>query len=76
MLDMFDADATGRRIAISQAGVASNIPASTALRIVGILADRGFLTRLNDPDDKRRAYLYLTDMGREAMLAALSWRED
>ena len=47
------------------------LDAATIKGVVDRLALRGFLTALNDPNDRRRRAVTLTDRGREATEAAI-----
>jgi len=71
LLDLLDADAHGRRISVTSASLASSVPATTGLRMIAILEERGLVVRTDDPLDRRRSYLSLTGKGRVAMQAAL-----
>jgi len=71
LLDLLDADAHGRRISVTSASLASSVPATTGLRMIAILEERGLVMRTNDPLDRRRSHVSLTGKGRAAMQAAL-----
>ncbi|GAA0328886.1 hypothetical protein GCM10009087_43880 [Sphingomonas oligophenolica] len=75
LLDLLVADADGRRISITSASGAANVPPTTALRMIAILEERGLIERSDDPCDRRRSWVTLTDRGRAATCAALSWKE-
>lgn len=45
------------------------VPATTALRWIGQLEDRGLICRRPDPTDGRRCFLMLSNQGLEAMNA-------
>lgn len=61
MLDLYVAQASGKRISMTSAAIGSGRPMSTGLRWVRLLVRHGFLEREADPDDGRRHYLRLTD---------------
>jgi DNA-binding MarR family transcriptional regulator len=71
LLDLLDADAQGRRISVTSASLASSVPATTGLRMIAILEERGLVMRTDDPLDRRRSHVSLTGKGRAAMQAAL-----
>ena len=67
LLDLFAADAEGRRVAISTAGLAANVPLTTAIRWINALQEEGLVRRDNDPLDARRCFLSLTELGLQSM---------
>lgn len=67
LLDLYVHAAADRKVSISSACIASNVPATTALRWLNVLADRGLIEREPDPQDARRFYLKLTDRCDELM---------
>ena len=64
LLDLHDAEIKRRRISITSACIASNVPATTALRWIGVLEQRGLVARHKDETDRRRDFLALTDKAR------------
>jgi hypothetical protein len=64
LLDAYASDLDGRRISVSDACIAARAPYSTALRWLKALTERGLVWRQDDPADKRRAYIGLTDHAR------------
>lgn len=71
MLDLFIADAEGRRVSVSSACIASRAAQTTALRWIATMERRGLLVRANDPLDGRRSFLCLTDAGNRLLEDAL-----
>lgn len=71
LLDLLDADAHGRRISVTSASLASSVPATTGLRMIAILEERGLVVRTDDPRDRRRSHVSLTGKGKAVMQAAL-----
>lgn len=59
LLDLFAAQCVGRRVSISSACIAANVPVSTALRWIDKLVHEEALVREGDPEDRRRSYLAL-----------------
>ena len=69
LLDLYAADGRGQAVSVSNACLAADAPASTALRWLHHLADERLVERLADKTDARRHYVRLTDAGRERMRA-------
>lgn len=63
MLDLFVARDSGKSISVSSAGIGASCPSTTALRWLQVLELEGLIVRSNDPTDRRRALISLTDMG-------------
>lgn len=61
LLDLFTHRATGKLISVSSACIASLVPPTTALRYIRRLVELGMLQRTNDPADRRKVYLQLTE---------------
>ncbi|WP_184476941.1 winged helix DNA-binding protein [Rhizorhapis suberifaciens] len=61
LLDLYVARSRNRPISISSLCIAASVPATTALRWINSLAERGWLIREADPNDGRRMYVRLTD---------------
>lgn len=72
LLDLFIAHGRARPVSVSSACIASSTPQSTALRYVGLLEKKGLVRRAKDPQDGRRQYLELTDVGFSNMHAYLA----
>jgi ABC-type thiamine transport system ATPase subunit len=60
LLDLYASTLEGQTVYVSHLLVASGAPATTSLRMLGILVDQGWVTRRPDPRDGRRALLSLT----------------
>ncbi|MBB6122437.1 winged helix DNA-binding protein [Sphingobium subterraneum] len=60
MLDLFTARGRGERISVSSLCVAASVPATTALRWISLLTERGIVVRDDDPADRRRVFIDLT----------------
>jgi DNA-binding MarR family transcriptional regulator len=69
LLELYAADLDQQRLAISNVGLTSNIPATTALRWIEALQKDGLIRRLKDPFDGRRWFVELTEKGVAAMQA-------
>lgn len=60
LLELLHADASQRRVTVSNLCHAAAVPATTALRWVKAMERQGFLTRRDDPCDARRVFVELT----------------
>jgi DNA-binding MarR family transcriptional regulator len=54
---------------VSDLAAAARMRPQSMAQTVGELEERGFVRRRPDPDDRRRAFVELTDTGREALAA-------
>lgn len=61
LLDLMAARLEKNRVAVSSLCIAAAVPATTALRWIKALTDRGLLVRSADPQDGRRVYIELSD---------------
>jgi DNA-binding MarR family transcriptional regulator len=60
LLDLLRAELAHEQICVSSASIASGIPASTGLRWLKALEQRGLVVRECDPDDARRYFVRLS----------------
>lgn len=60
MLDLFESELCGRRVAVTSLCVAAAVPPTTALRWIKALVDRELFVRRNDPLDGRRVFIELS----------------
>ena len=60
LLDLYAASAGGRDIGVTSLCLASNVPATTALRWVGILEERGLVEKRRAAHDARLHYVRLS----------------
>lgn len=67
LLDLAAATSEGCRVSVTSVCIASRVPHSTALRWIGIMTAQGLLRRVEDPDDRRRAFIALTEDAVSAM---------
>ncbi len=75
LLDLFAARLEGGRVSVSSLCIAAAVAPTTALRWIGKLTAVRLLDRAPDPDDRRRAFVALTQEAADAMhryLAALA----
>ena len=67
LLDLFAAEAEGKKISITSLSIASAAPQSTAQRWIDTLVEKKLIRREPDPVDKRRIYVRLSNSGYENM---------
>jgi len=67
LLDLYLSDILSRRTSVSSVCIASNVPATTALRWIKTLQDEGLVERAGDPVDQRRYFMALSKKGLIAM---------
>lgn len=70
ILDLMAARLAGSRVSVSSLCIAAAVPATTALRWIGQLTERGIFVRSKDPADARRVFIALSD---EAAESVESW---
>ncbi|GAA0737950.1 hypothetical protein [Sphingomonas japonica] len=69
LLDLHAAAIEGAQVSVSSLCIAAAVPPTTALRWIQTLHERGLFERRQDPFDKRRAYIALSETGSAAMTA-------
>jgi DNA-binding transcriptional ArsR family regulator len=67
LLDLFAARLQNRRISVTSACYASDVPSTTALRWLGVLQDAGLVERVENSLDSRSTFVKLSDLGRQMM---------
>ncbi|WP_341208841.1 winged helix DNA-binding protein [uncultured Sphingomonas sp.] len=67
LLDLFAAQLESARVSVSSLCIAAAVAPTTALRWIGKLTAARLLDRAPDPEDRRRAFVALTDEARDAM---------
>lgn len=67
LLDLTAARAEHRRVSVSSLCIAAGVPPTTALRWISQMVESGLLERTQDREDKRRAFIALTDRTADAM---------
>lgn len=67
LLGLYYAELVQRRVSVSGLCIASNVPATTALRWIKTLENEGLISRARDPLDTRRYFMALTEAGLSAM---------
>jgi hypothetical protein len=71
LLDLMAAKLEGQQVAVSSLCIAAAVPATTALRWIKALVDRGLFLRVGDPQDGRRIHIELADEAASALDAYL-----
>ena len=61
LIDLYANQMQMRTVSITSACIAANVPMTTALRHIGQLVEQGWIERTDDPRDKRRSTLSLSN---------------
>ncbi|TMM48844.1 winged helix DNA-binding protein [Qipengyuania marisflavi] len=67
LLDLAAARGEGLRVSVTSLCIAAGVPATTALRWIGQMVEAGLLLRVQDPEDRRRAFIALADTSAAAL---------
>jgi hypothetical protein len=67
LLDLTAAHGEGTRVSVTSLCIAAGVPATTALRWLTQMVESGIFVRVPDPDDRRRAFIALSDKAIAAM---------
>jgi hypothetical protein len=67
LLDLTAARAEHRRVSVTSLCIAAAVPATTALRWIAQMTEMGILVREQDEEDRRRAFIGLSDSAADAM---------
>lgn len=67
LLDLTAAQGEGAQVSVTSLCIAAGVPATTALRWIGQMVEAGLLVRVQDRNDRRRAFIALSDGAAEAM---------
>lgn len=67
LLDLYAAELEGTRVSVSSLCIASAVAPTTALRWIARLTESGLLVRQPDPDDRRRAFMALSQQTSDAL---------
>ncbi|WP_126172872.1 winged helix DNA-binding protein [Altericroceibacterium xinjiangense] len=67
LLDLYIAVSQGKRVSVTSACIAADVPSTTALRWIGLLEKEGLVVRENDEADARRVFIRLTPDGHTRM---------
>jgi DNA-binding MarR family transcriptional regulator len=72
LLEIYLADLQGRKVNITKISDIADIPQTTGLRWIKVLTERGLALRSDDPLDRRRCFIIITDNGRDRMRRYIS----
>lgn len=72
LLDLFIAAKERKRLPVTSACIGAAVPATTALRWLTVLEEKGLIVRENDTADARRVFVRLSAEGYEKMVAYFS----
>lgn len=72
LLDLFIAAKERKRLPVTSACIGAAVPATTALRWLTVLEEKGLIVRENDTADARRVFVRLSTEGYEKMIAYFS----
>lgn len=67
LLELYACELSQQRLSVSKLTYASNVPATTVLRWLGVLEQQGLIARYPDPRDGRRVWISLSPAGSESM---------
>ena len=67
MLDLLQAEIVQHRVPVSSLCIAAAVPATTALRWIKTMTDRGLLVRRDDPHDGRRRFIEMSPSASAAL---------
>ncbi len=67
LLDLFAARIERTPVAVSSLCIAAAVPPTTALRTIRAMTDAGLFARVDDPTDRRRVFIELTERSAAAM---------
>ncbi len=67
LLDLTAARAEHKRVSVSSLCIASSVPPTTALRWISQMIEEGWLIRIEDETDRRRAFIELSERSVDAM---------
>lgn len=67
LLDLFHSEMSQKPVSVSSLCTASAVPATTALRWIKTMTERGLITRRGDTKDARRVFVELSPSTSEAM---------
>ncbi|MEM1196801.1 MAG: winged helix DNA-binding protein [Pseudomonadota bacterium] len=67
MLDLTAAHGEKAQVSVTSLCIAAGVPATTALRWLKQMVESGVFVRVADPNDRRRAFIELSETGLEAM---------
>lgn len=66
-IDLLVARNMKRRLYVSDIGLTTKVPLTTVIRHLTRLVDDGYVNRIDDPADRRKSYVTLSDKGSAAL---------
>jgi hypothetical protein len=72
LLDLFVRRCAGMSTSVSSACISANVPATTALRHLAIMIERGLVTKQNSTKDNRVQYVDLSEAAFQQMVVLLT----
>lgn len=76
LLDLYIARSDGKAVSVGSLCIAGNVPNTTGLRWINMLAKRDFVRRFPDPQDGRRILVELTEEAARKLEACLNRMAD
>ena len=76
LLDLFAASEEGKQVFTSSLCIAAAVPASTALRWINVLVDKGLAVREPDPRDLRRVKVEISSSAKTAVRSFIRRTEE
>lgn len=67
LLDLTASRIEGKRVSVTSLCIAAAVPPTTALRWIGQMVEAGLFVRVSDDNDRRRAFIALSDEAAAAM---------
>jgi hypothetical protein len=72
LLDLFVSEQHGRKVSVTSACIAADVPGTTALRWLDVLESKGLIVRTSAERDERVRYVSLTVEARRALCELLA----
>lgn len=63
LLDLYINEVTGLRASVTSVCIASRVPQTTAIKVIGALIEKGLVERASDPLDRRRHWVTMSNRG-------------
>ena len=61
LLELCAAHSHNRQVSVTSLCIGANVPTTTAMRWIALMTEEGLLNRRDDPLDRRRVYIAITD---------------
>ncbi len=76
LLDLAAMSLSGRKVTVTDACIAARAPQATALRYISKLEQCGLVSRENDPADRRRNYLVISEQTLDHLIEMFAPKQD